>query len=82
MIKTGIVIRCSCGRKGMYLKCGRPLREEKFVFTPSGNLNRITKWYLTSRGPCIVIYSYNKTTRCTISQLYFGKELYQNKVEK
>ena len=32
---------------------------------------------LAFRGPCIVIYSYNKKpTRCTISQLYFGKELY------
>jgi len=30
--------------------------------------------FLTFRGPCIVIYSYNK--RCTISQIYFGKELY------
>ena len=63
MIKTGIVIRCSSGRKGMCLKCGRPLRAEKFDFTPSGNLNRITEWYLTFRGPCIVIYSYNKRQR-------------------
>jgi len=27
--------------------------------------------FLTFRGPCIVIYSYNKSqTRCNISQLY------------
>ena len=29
------------------------------------------------RGPCISIYSYNKNqTRCTISQIYFGIDLY------
>ena len=63
IIKTGIVVRCSSGRKGMCLKCGMPLTAEKFVFTPSGNLNRITEWYLTFSGPCIVMYSYNKSQR-------------------
>jgi len=35
--------------------------------------------YSTFRGPCIVIYSYNKSqrdARRTISQVYFDKELY------
>jgi hypothetical protein len=32
---------------------------------------------LTFIGPCIVIYSYNKSEQdALISQLYFGKELY------
>jgi hypothetical protein len=55
--------RYSSGRKVMCLKCGGLLRAEKFVFTPSGNVIRITEWYLTFRGPCIVIYFYNKNQR-------------------
>ena len=32
---------------------------------------------VTFRGPCIVIYSYNKSQGgALISQIYFGKELY------
>ena len=32
---------------------------------------------LTFKGPCIVIYSYNKSQRdALISQIYFDKELY------
>jgi len=34
--------------------------------------------FLTFTGPCIVIYFYNtsKSQKCTISQIYIGKEFY------
>jgi len=36
----------------------------------------------TFRGKCIVIYYYNyKPTRCTLSQLYFDKELYMSRTD-
>ena len=33
--------------------------------------------YLTFRGPCIVIYSYNKANKMHIFSTLFGKELYR-----